>query len=78
MLPESCLTARRFKEGVVDEIAHLGAWRVQCRVVLEWVICRSMGGLRAASVTITLPVLLIALVVQRYIISGLTAGATKG
>jgi|GEM_PF-4429988 len=46
MLPESCLTARRFKEGVVDGIAHLGAWRVQCRVVLEWVICRSMGGFK--------------------------------
>ncbi len=36
------------------------------------------GGLMAAAVTITLPVLLIALIVQRYIISGLTAGATKG
>lgn len=36
------------------------------------------GGLMAASVIITLPVVLIALFVQRYIISGLTAGATKG
>jgi len=36
------------------------------------------GGLMAASVVITLPVVLIALFVQRYIISGLTAGATKG
>jgi multiple sugar transport system permease protein len=36
------------------------------------------GALMAASVTITLPVLLIAFVTQRYIIQGLTAGAVKG
>lgn len=36
------------------------------------------GGLMAAAVVITLPVLLITLVVQRYIVAGLTAGATKG
>lgn len=36
------------------------------------------GGLMAASVIITLPVVVIALATQRYIVSGLTAGATKG
>lgn len=36
------------------------------------------GGLMSASVIITLPVLLIALVAQRYIIAGLTGGAVKG
>lgn len=36
------------------------------------------GGLMAASVVITLPVMVVALIVQRYIVSGLTAGATKG
>ena len=36
------------------------------------------GGLMAASVVITVPVMLIALFLQRYIVSGLTAGATKG
>lgn len=36
------------------------------------------GGLMAAAVIITVPVLVITLFVQRYIISGLTAGATKG
>ena len=36
------------------------------------------GALMAASVTITLPVLFIAFVTQRYIIQGLTAGAVKG
>lgn len=36
------------------------------------------GGLMAAAVVITLPVLVITLFVQRYIIAGLTAGATKG
>jgi len=35
------------------------------------------GGLMAAVVTITLPVIIIALVAQRYIIQGLTAGAVK-
>ena len=36
------------------------------------------GGLMAASVLITLPVLLITIFMQRYIVAGLTAGATKG
>lgn len=36
------------------------------------------GGLMAAAVVITIPVLVITLFVQRYVISGLTAGATKG
>jgi multiple sugar transport system permease protein len=36
------------------------------------------GGLMAASCIITLPMLLIALVAQRYIVSGLSAGAVKG
>lgn len=36
------------------------------------------GGLMAASVIITAPVLVIALIAQRYIISGLTGGAVKG
>ncbi len=36
------------------------------------------GGLMAAAVVITLPVLIITLFVQRYIVRGLTAGATKG
>lgn len=36
------------------------------------------GGLMAASVVITLPVVLVALFMQRYIVSGLTGGATKG
>lgn len=36
------------------------------------------GGLMAASVVITLPVMLISLFMQRYIVSGLTGGATKG
>jgi multiple sugar transport system permease protein len=36
------------------------------------------GGLMAAAVVITLPILAIALVAQRYIIQGLTAGAVKG
>ena len=35
------------------------------------------GGLMAAAVTITLPVIIIALVAQRYIIQGFTAGAVK-
>lgn len=35
------------------------------------------GGLMAAAVVITLPVLIITLFVQRYIVRGLTAGATK-
>lgn len=36
------------------------------------------GGLMAASVIITLPVIVMALFTQKYIVSGLTAGATKG
>lgn len=36
------------------------------------------GGLMAASVVITFPVMLGALFTQKYIVSGLTAGATKG
>ncbi len=36
------------------------------------------GGLMAAAVTITLPVLVLALVTQRYVVRGLTAGAVKG
>jgi multiple sugar transport system permease protein len=36
------------------------------------------GGLMAAACIITLPVLIIALVAQRYIVSGLAAGAVKG
>ncbi|WP_430591536.1 carbohydrate ABC transporter permease [Humidisolicoccus flavus] len=36
------------------------------------------GGLMAASVVITVPVIIIALLAQRYVVSGLTAGATKG
>lgn len=36
------------------------------------------GGLMAAAVVITLPVLIIGLAAQRYVIAGLTAGALKG
>ncbi len=36
------------------------------------------GGLMAAAVIITLPVLLITLFVQCYVVTGLTAGAVKG
>lgn len=36
------------------------------------------GGLMAASVVITLPVIVMTLFVQKYIVSGLSAGATKG
>jgi multiple sugar transport system permease protein len=36
------------------------------------------GGLMAASVVITIPVVLMALFAQKYIVSGLSAGATKG
>ncbi|MGE5591920.1 MAG: carbohydrate ABC transporter permease [Bacillota bacterium] len=36
------------------------------------------GGLMAAAVIITLPILIIAMVTQKYIIRGLTAGAVKG
>jgi len=36
------------------------------------------GGLMAAAVLITLPVLIITIFMQRYVVSGLTAGAIKG
>jgi multiple sugar transport system permease protein len=36
------------------------------------------GGLGAAAVLITLPVIILTLIIQRYIISGLTMGAVKG
>lgn len=36
------------------------------------------GGLMAASCAITLPIVVLALLLQKYIISGLTAGAVKG
>lgn len=36
------------------------------------------GGLMAAAVTITLPIIILSLCLQKYIISGLTAGAVKG
>lgn len=36
------------------------------------------GGLMAAASVVTLPIMLIALFSQKYVVSGLTAGATKG
>ncbi|MCL2000918.1 MAG: carbohydrate ABC transporter permease, partial [Planctomycetes bacterium] len=36
------------------------------------------GGLMAAAVVITLPVLIITIFTQKYVIRGLTAGAVKG
>ena len=36
------------------------------------------GGMMAASVVITIPIIIISLILQRYIIAGLTAGAVKG
>ncbi len=36
------------------------------------------GGLMAAAVIITIPIMVIALILQKYVVSGLTAGATKG
>lgn len=36
------------------------------------------GGLMAAATIVTLPIMVIALFTQKYIVSGLTAGATKG
>lgn len=36
------------------------------------------GGLMAASVVITVPVMVIALFAQKYVVAGLSAGATKG
>lgn len=39
---------------------------------IEW------GGLMAAAVIITIPIILISLLLQKYVVSGLTAGAVKG
>ena len=36
------------------------------------------GGLMAAATVVTLPIMVIALMTQKYIVSGMTAGATKG
>ncbi|MDR0959996.1 MAG: carbohydrate ABC transporter permease [Propionibacteriaceae bacterium] len=36
------------------------------------------GGLMAASVVVTIPIMVIALFTQKYIVTGFTAGATKG
>ena len=36
------------------------------------------GGLMAGSVVVTIPVIIISLFLQKYIIKGLTAGAVKG
>jgi len=36
------------------------------------------GGLMAAATVVTIPIMIIALFTQKYIVSGLTAGATKG
>ena len=36
------------------------------------------GGLMAAACAITLPIVILSLCLQKYIISGLTAGAVKG
>ncbi|MGE5576281.1 MAG: carbohydrate ABC transporter permease [Syntrophothermus sp.] len=36
------------------------------------------GGLMAAAVIITVPILIVALIAQKYIVQGLTAGAVKG
>jgi multiple sugar transport system permease protein len=36
------------------------------------------GGLMAASTVVTVPIMVIALFAQKYVVSGLTAGATKG
>jgi len=36
------------------------------------------GGLMAAAVVVTVPIMVIALFTQKYIVTGLTAGATKG
>ncbi len=48
--------------------------------IFNFISCSSVdwGGLMAAAVVITVPVLIITLFVQRYIVDGLTAGATKG
>ena len=36
------------------------------------------GGLMAAAVMITLPIMILSMCLQKYIVSGLTAGAVKG
>jgi len=36
------------------------------------------GGLMAAAMIITLPIMVMSLCLQKYIVSGLTAGAVKG
>ena len=36
------------------------------------------GGIMAASVVITLPIIIISLFLQRYVVAGLTGGAVKG
>ena len=36
------------------------------------------SGLMAAAVVITLPILIISLCLQKYVVSGMTAGAVKG
>jgi len=36
------------------------------------------GGLGAAAVLITLPVIVLTLIIQRWIVTGLTMGAVKG
>lgn len=36
------------------------------------------GGLMAAATVVTIPIMIIALFTQKYVVSGLTAGATKG
>jgi multiple sugar transport system permease protein len=36
------------------------------------------GGLMAAATVVTVPIMVIALFTQKYIVSGMTAGATKG
>jgi multiple sugar transport system permease protein len=36
------------------------------------------GGLMAAATVVTIPIMIIALFTQKYIVSGMTAGATKG
>lgn len=37
-----------------------------------------MSGLMAASVVVTMPVVIISIILQKYVVSGLTAGAVKG
>ena len=37
-----------------------------------------MSGLMAAAVVVTMPVVIISIILQKYVVSGLTAGAVKG